>query len=617
LVHSTRAEKIVEDQHMGGPYLESGESIILTTDRVSIDTVRYQAMLTTRRIILIDSSNARFEPRVILLSLVQSVRSGKAATGEPVIILVIQEPGAATAETRNIIFLQEPLENRKPDRDLWVKTVIELSLSGRDTHPREVTKAAEDREGMRPSVRRWIAPDINRPRTENFPARDPAPEVIISPEETLPAESREPAALPEPAPGSREEEGEIAGNGYQDFLARATRLAVKPLVEPVPVIPVTTDRMAEPETVVSPQTVPPLEESALPEPEGKLSHSILAAVRSLTEGKIQETAGSGRDAVSETTQEEERQDELKSMPVRKTSPLPEDPVSLPVIQTVQEAGPAGSSEFPDREEFCPVSPPFEGRVRSTSLLPELPPESPPPEVIPPSLPPDTPAGPEPAPESVAALSPGQEPDAGDSGLPAQEVPDTEIPARELPVRESPQTEAPGPRPALIVAGGALVILLILAAALLLPGMMPPGNEPAVPPGPVPTMTPEIAPTQSTAIIPTDCTWVRISTPGYFTGVAGNPGFLQQVSGTGEKWYKVHDCTALVKVMAEKQENTGDMLLVEIYTGGNKIASQSVTAPMGSVDLLIDPATGKAPGISPVTSSVQNKTGIGKGQLEYY
>ena len=40
---------------MGSPYLESGESLILTTDRVSVNTVQYDMLLTTRYLILVDA----------------------------------------------------------------------------------------------------------------------------------------------------------------------------------------------------------------------------------------------------------------------------------------------------------------------------------------------------------------------------------------------------------------------------------------------------------------------------------------------------------------------------------------------------------------------------------
>ena len=73
---------------------------------------------------------------------------------------------------------------------------------------------------------------------------------------------------------------------------------------------------------------------------------------------------------------------------------------------------------------------------------------------------------------------------------------------------------------------------------------------------------------------------------------------------------------LVKVSAEKQEDTGDELLVEIYKNGKLISSRSVNAPRGSVELLIDPVTEKPPGLV-TTSTTRNSTLTGSGQLQYY
>jgi len=73
---------------MGSPYLNSGEAIILTTNRVSADAVPYDVMLTSERIFLIDNRNARFEPRIIPLSVILSVQGGKTPALDPVITLL-------------------------------------------------------------------------------------------------------------------------------------------------------------------------------------------------------------------------------------------------------------------------------------------------------------------------------------------------------------------------------------------------------------------------------------------------------------------------------------------------------------------------------------------------
>jgi hypothetical protein len=91
--------------------------------------------------------------------------------------------------------------------------------------------------------------------------------------------------------------------------------------------------------------------------------------------------------------------------------------------------------------------------------------------------------------------------------------------------------------------------------------------------------------------------VRVNSTAYYFGTAGNPGLMKQVSGTGDLFYKVLKNDRLVQVSVQKQDNSGALLAVAIYRDGTLIASRSVTSPMGSVDLLIDPLTARAPGLT--------------------
>ncbi len=61
----------------GGPYLESGESIILTTDRIRVNSVQYDMLLTTRNLILVDVGHTRFQPLMYPLLSILSVKGGK------------------------------------------------------------------------------------------------------------------------------------------------------------------------------------------------------------------------------------------------------------------------------------------------------------------------------------------------------------------------------------------------------------------------------------------------------------------------------------------------------------------------------------------------------------
>ena len=91
--------------------------------------------------------------------------------------------------------------------------------------------------------------------------------------------------------------------------------------------------------------------------------------------------------------------------------------------------------------------------------------------------------------------------------------------------------------------------------------------------------------------------MRVNSTAYYFGNAGNPELMQQVSGTGDHFYKVLKNDRPVQVSVQKQDNSGALLAVAIYRDGTLIASRSVTSPMGSVDLLIDPLTARAPGLT--------------------
>jgi hypothetical protein len=89
---------------MGSPYLNSGEAIVLTTDRVNADALLYDLMLTTERIVLIDNRYARFEPRIIPLSAIMSVQGGKTPGHDPVITLLFRAGEGGAGHSRSTLF---------------------------------------------------------------------------------------------------------------------------------------------------------------------------------------------------------------------------------------------------------------------------------------------------------------------------------------------------------------------------------------------------------------------------------------------------------------------------------------------------------------------------------
>ena len=172
---------------MGSPYLSSGEAIILTTNRVSADAVPYDVMLTSERIFLIDNRNARFEPRIIPLNAILSVQGGKTPSHDPVITLLFRsgEVGGAR-QPLNLIFSQNPNENRKLERDDWIRNLIQLSISLHEREAVPETPVIPDitgETGLRPAVRHSVAPEKVRPLSHGVERQTVPVPVTVIPDE--------------------------------------------------------------------------------------------------------------------------------------------------------------------------------------------------------------------------------------------------------------------------------------------------------------------------------------------------------------------------------------------------------------------------------------------------
>jgi hypothetical protein len=105
-----------------------------------------------------------------------------------------------------------------------------------------------------------------------------------------------------------------------------------------------------------------------------------------------------------------------------------------------------------------------------------------------------------------------------------------------------------------------------------------------------------------------------SASNYF-GTVGNPDTLQKVSGTGRNFYKVLRSDRTVQVSVQKNDNSGALLAVGIYRNGTLISTKSVTSPMGTVDMLIDPQTGRAPGLT-ADDSLPEHAAVPSGLVDY-
>ena len=560
---------------MSAPYLNRGESIVLTTHRVSLDSVVYDAMLTNERLILMDSRYTRIEPKIIPFPAIVTVKGGKASTGEPALILTLEEVQDLSGSGQVIlIFTQQPGEKRKHERELWVKRLIELVITAREKVVQNAVVPVKRKTGMQPSVRRWEAPESPRPHSSVIETPAILPEkVILTEEEPDPLEfflEEQSSEKTEPAPEELKEfPGPVAGEETpaEDFPAHPG-LSGKDMAPVWPVIPNAT-RYAEPSPSGDPvqtESPPAVIPASLPltEPEqvtggssAAFASTILAAAQSLQEH-----------AEEQRTPEDE-------------SPRPE---VLPEIDQAPVKSPAESDTLPVRERA----------VTKTTPLPLCDREKE--AVVPPVSP-----------------TPGEK----------RELPGTYTPA--IPPL-SPKKTAPATRgakeregfPVAITAAVLLIAAIVLVGGIALAVYYLQGSAYG---NTVVTTTHSAVVTQipSPAPVPEQPVGVRVDVkyPGAFTGIIGSPGLLRQVSGTGNQTFAVIMTTSIVQATIRKQDNSGDTLTVEIYNNSSMIARQTITAPGGEINLLIDTQTTQPPGMTASTPPAGTNTLPGNGSLVYF
>jgi len=218
-------------------YVNSGESFILTTHRISSNFVLYDMVLTTQRLILINSLYTQFEHKTILLSNIQSVKGGKIATGESVITISFTGT-SSTGESQpmNLIFTQQSDEQRKQERDEWLKILMERIVSAREPTIRSEILSAEKWIEIRPSGATQRPIEVAIP-LKTISGSPPEPDKIV----VLPDEPELPVISDEKL-GSRDTEPPVIPvvekplvAPEEDTKVRDIDIAVMPVVEESPV----------------------------------------------------------------------------------------------------------------------------------------------------------------------------------------------------------------------------------------------------------------------------------------------------------------------------------------------------------------------------------------------
>jgi len=556
---------------MSVPYLDRGETIILTTHRVSVGNTEYDALLTTKRLILMDRRYTRFEPRMIHFPSIVTVKAGRIPAGEPAIVLTLEQPSDMTGSERvNIIFLQEPGEDRKTEREQWVKELIALVIASREQGIRNQISTPSKKAGVQPSVRRWVAPDSPIPHTTHEPPIPSTPEPEVIAESPDPMEFFLETRIPEMEISGKMTEPEANRNTPRIPETSTHEIPIPhrepphwPKIQPsASIIPVTEEPVPGTGYEESEQgPVPAAQPATDPATAEIFARLIASAAESLQVKKGQPSV--------KYPGEPETADEVPSSGT--------DGPGLPPLNEYRGSPLTASSEPEVQEHPVRSSQSSSGKA----AVPVTP-----------------------APGSLREL-------------PGTYIPDIPVPVTPR-AGESTPLEHEQPIRKYKVITGILLVLVLLAVfgciVILFP--LPPVQQSNLP---IVTITPSVpigtvAVTESTVSSPVGIE-VRIEYPGSFFGTVGNPGYLHPVSGTGNSSFKVLMLTSVVQATLQKQDNSGDVLMVGIYNNSIPLIKKSVSAPKGSVNILVDVDTGLPPGLN-VTGG-GSATLLGNGSLIYY
>ena len=596
---------------MSDLYLNPGESLILTTSRIHVNFIPFDLMLTSLRLILLDSVHERFSPQVIPIGDIFSVNGGTISTGEPIIkITIAGDHGDGSLIPIDFVFSQAPNQTRRQERDGWLRALMEKLVEVRQEKVLSGIQPAGEDARDRPTIRRWIAPEILYPMplvsvpdlpaagngNISSPAESPvAGENSAGGPERVPPPSPEFEGPPVPAGLDNESAGESSGSDRKKAEtipagepgpageSWSTREKVAGSVDlPGSLIHELTPHPAD---IPGPQETSSGKEKEPAPPVAETSGSGMPDESPrVPEGEPDAVPGGSATGIPDARMPEKPQshEENHHEQADPKNPLTPPVVNWPVIREVPVPGTSG----PGMQDSMYPSPATVNPPEEPENLPRAHSASPPPAPGP--VDPET-SYPAPAPENNPAI-PGGEPVSGEpvGGSPAPG------PLPQLPVGVTGRGKFPRGQTVIISIGVVIGIILVIAVLGLFFLHTPP-TETYLPVPPVaPVITVNETPTIRPVAIPGTGVWVRVVYSRYYYGQIGNPAGLQEVGGTGDQFYFIRNSGNLVQADIQKRDNSGDTLTVSVYNNGTRVFNTSLRSPMGTISVLIDPATGNPP-----------------------
>jgi hypothetical protein len=192
---------------MADPELHGDEQMLMRTQGVHVKSISFEAILTNKRIILVDRLKGILPPKEIPLATIQSVESGENAIRDLVVSLGII---TKTGGTRQMVltFSREGGGNRIKERDEWVRQIKAHHTPSFEQVMRKVIPGMDTAQSGQNKV---AQPAYEMGGHQAPPARPagfsaPVKKIVETPPESWQAPTPAPAPVPAPAPTSAPEE---------------------------------------------------------------------------------------------------------------------------------------------------------------------------------------------------------------------------------------------------------------------------------------------------------------------------------------------------------------------------------------------------------------------------
>ena len=539
------------------PELGSDESVILQAHNIKVKSVVFEAVLTNKRLVLIDGKKGLIPPQEIQIINIKTVDGGENAIRDPILTFSILSVGG-TARQMILTFPRVASGERRRERDDWLKALT-AQISSTDNYP-VIPDTTESDQFISQN------PVITPP---SYPTSSVASSPKKKIEITRPIRSivESVPAMPRPV--------ETTSLPIGSFCSRCGSR--------VPPESVFCNRCGTP--VVSSTDVPAV-------PQATISTTPVAVPSTVPQVQISSPPVFGLGG--------ERKERTLDEVIHSIEPL------------IEDSKPRSSEPAPLVPRHYPAPPPM---VETPAVEPPVVvPQIEPPVVVPVAEPPSQLPSAEPlpvddTPPPSPPLTPIVEP-----ALPPKKSKLFPIAALAIVILIViggivifSNSLGTTPATAIVTPTITPIPTVITTIPTPVPSLSPVITQEVIQ---TPTPQPQFA-------IPPNGVWVRITYSGKYSGTYGTAGSQSAVGDTGDHFYPISTVNGPVVASIQKMDGSSNALAIEVYKNGVLMGSDTTKSPKGIIDIQVDlkpkptptpvPSQMVSPTVTPVGTAAVNST----------